>query len=66
LQFRAGFEHLVHDENICEVDAPGLTTPNLANVEWRDLPRPVYPIDNDAGWTPEDLARIRHRFTSSR
>jgi microcystin degradation protein MlrC len=48
--FRAGFDHLVADENIFEVDAPGLTTANLAKVEWRNLPRPVYPLDPDTEW----------------
>lgn len=43
--FRAGFEHLVPPNRTYEVDCPGLTTANLENVEWRQLKRPVYPLD---------------------
>jgi len=48
--FRAGFEHLFTPERIVEVDAPGLTSPNLANFDWRFLPRPVYPLDPETTW----------------
>lgn len=57
--FRAGFAELVSDEDIYEVDAPGLTTPNLVNVEWRNLPRPVYPLDEDAIWPNERAVEER-------
>ncbi|GHD46713.1 microcystinase C [Thalassobaculum fulvum] len=50
--FRAGFQHLFPPERIREVDVPGLTSPNLANFDWRGLPRPVFPLDPEAGWTP--------------
>ncbi len=50
--FRAGFQHLFPPERILEVDVPGLTSPNLANFAWRYLPRPVFPLDPDAVWTP--------------
>jgi microcystin degradation protein MlrC len=48
--FRAGFQHLFPAERILEVDVPGLTSPNLANFDWRFLPRPVFPLDPDASW----------------
>ncbi|MEQ8817712.1 MAG: M81 family metallopeptidase [Thalassobaculum sp.] len=48
--FRAGFQHLFPPERIREVDVPGLTSPNLANFDWQGLPRPVFPLDSDAGW----------------
>jgi microcystin degradation protein MlrC len=50
--FRAGFEHLFPPERIIEIDAPGLTSPNLSNFDWKHLPRPVYPMDPEAQWTP--------------
>ncbi|EDP63776.1 1-deoxy-D-xylulose 5-phosphate reductoisomerase [alpha proteobacterium BAL199] len=50
--FRAGFEHLFPPERIREVDVPGLTSPNLGNFDWKGLPRPVYPLDPEAAWTP--------------
>ncbi len=48
--FRAGFAHLVPDERILEVDAPGLTTPNLSRVDWKKLPRPCFPLDPETTW----------------
>ena len=48
--FRAGFSHLFSDDQIIEVDVPGLTSPNLSNFKWSYLPRPVYPLDNDTLW----------------
>jgi microcystin degradation protein MlrC len=48
--FRAGFQHMFEPARIHEVDVPGLTTPNLANLDWKHLPRPVFPIDPAATW----------------
>lgn len=48
--FRAAFDGFAPPERILEVDCPGLTTPNLAQLPWTRLPRPVYPIDADALW----------------
>lgn len=50
--FRAGFQHLFPPERTLEVDVPGLTSPNLANFDWKGLPRPVFPLDPDTTWTP--------------
>jgi microcystin degradation protein MlrC len=50
--FRAGFDHLFPPERILEIDVPGLTSPNLANFPWKNLPRPVYPMDPETTWTP--------------
>lgn len=55
--FRAGFDDLFADENILEVDGPGLATPILTRVAWREIPRPIWPIDPDMSWrVPEDVA----------
>lgn len=48
--FRAGFQHLFPPERTREVDVPGLTSPNLANFDWKGLPRPVFPLDPEASW----------------
>lgn len=48
--FRAAFEGFARPERIIEVDCPGLTTPNLRSLPWTRLPRPVFPIDEDAVW----------------
>jgi len=50
--FRAGFEPLIPPERILEVDAPGLATPNLGRLDWRHLPRPVFPMDPETRWSP--------------
>jgi microcystin degradation protein MlrC len=52
--FRAGFDEFFPDDRIFEVDAPGLTSPVLANFRWRRLPRPVFPLDPDAAWREPD------------
>lgn len=50
--FRAGFDHLFPADRILEIDVPGLTSPNLANFPWKNLPRPVYPMDPETTWAP--------------
>ena len=49
--FRAAFEGFAPSDRVIEVDCPGLTTPNLRSLPWRHLPRPIFPIDEDAAWT---------------
>ena len=34
-----------------EVDTPGLTSPVLERLQFKGLPRPVFPLDLDAEWT---------------
>ncbi len=55
--FRAGFAHIAPPDRIFEVDAPGLTTPNLSRVAWRRLPRPSYPLDLDMVYDPRPAHR---------
>ncbi len=50
--FRAGFEPWFAPAQVVEVDTPGLTSPVLTRFKWKGLPRPVYPLDEDAAWTP--------------
>ncbi|HAA93034.1 MAG TPA: MlrC family protein 3 [Rhodospirillaceae bacterium] len=52
--FRAGFDIFFENDEIFEVDAPGMTTPVLTRFDWKALPRPCYPVDEDAVW---DLAK---------
>ncbi|MEM6650932.1 MAG: MlrC C-terminal domain-containing protein, partial [Pseudomonadota bacterium] len=49
--FRAGFKGVTSEDNIYEVDAPGLTTANLAHVDWQNLTRPIALLD-EMDWTP--------------
>jgi microcystin degradation protein MlrC len=55
--YRAGFDEFFPEAQIFDVDSPGLTTPNLKNVDFKRLPRPVFPIDHDATWTEPDWAK---------
>jgi microcystin degradation protein MlrC len=48
--FRAGFDEFFPPERTFEVDTPGLTSPILGNFAWKRLPRPVYPLNEDAIW----------------
>ena len=48
--FRAWADEFFSDEQIIEVDVPGLTTPVLKNVPYEHIPRPLYPLDDDWGW----------------
>ena len=50
--FRAAFDLLFPDEHIIEVDVPGLTTPILSRVPYRNVPRPIFPLDADTTWSP--------------
>ena len=50
--FRAAFDQLFSDDRIVEVDVPGLTTPILTRVPYRNVPRPIFPLDPDMAWDP--------------
>jgi microcystin degradation protein MlrC len=50
--FRGGFDEYFPPERVIEVDTPGLTSPVLERLTFKGLPRPVFPLDPDAAWTP--------------
>lgn len=50
VHYRAAFTPLVRE--IIEVDAPGLSSPNWNNFNFRRLRRPIYPLDPAMEWTP--------------
>jgi microcystin degradation protein MlrC len=54
--YRAGFDEFFPTDRIIDVDSPGLTTPNLRNVPFKRLPRPVWPLDVEAQWIEPDWA----------
>jgi microcystin degradation protein MlrC len=53
--FRAGFDEFFSDQQVIEVDAPGLTSPILSRFDFRYLPRPVFPVDPVVDWSPPNL-----------
>jgi microcystin degradation protein MlrC len=48
--FRGGFDEFFDHARIVEVDAPGLTSPILSRFAWKNLPRPVLPLDAETRW----------------
>ncbi|MCD0503179.1 M81 family metallopeptidase [Bordetella petrii] len=54
--YRAGFDEFFPNDRIHDVDSPGLTTPNLKQIAFKRLPRPVWPLDSDAAWREPDWA----------
>lgn len=53
--FRAGFRPWFRAEQVYEVDTAGLTAPVLDRFDWRYLPRPVFPLDDYAAWSPAEI-----------
>ncbi len=49
--FRAAFEPIA--TKVIEVEAPGISSPNLHSFDYKHLRRPVYPLDPDTSWSPE-------------
>ena len=49
--FRAGFIPWFTPDRVYEVDTEGLVSPVLHRRQWHHLPRPVYPLDEDASWS---------------
>jgi microcystin degradation protein MlrC len=50
--FRSGFDEFFGPDQVIEVDGPGLCSPVLSRFGFTRLPRPIYPLDPDAQWTP--------------
>jgi microcystin degradation protein MlrC len=48
--FRAGFDEFFGHDQVIEVDAPGLTSPILSRFDFKNLPRPVFPVDTEVAW----------------
>jgi microcystin degradation protein MlrC len=53
--FRAGFDEFFGHDQVIEVDAPGLTSPALQRFNFRNIPRPAFPLDPDMEWSLEKV-----------
>lgn len=53
--FRAGFDEYFSPDRVYEIDCKGLTSPVLGNFNWKQLVRPVYPLDEETTWSVPDL-----------
>jgi microcystin degradation protein MlrC len=51
IHYRAAFESIARE--IIEVDAPGLSSSNLARFDFRRIRRPIFPLDPDTAYEPE-------------
>ncbi|RYH07550.1 M81 family metallopeptidase [Tropicimonas sp. IMCC6043] len=49
--FRAGFSEFFGPDQVIEVDAPGLTSPILSRFDFRNMRRPVFPVDRKVEWS---------------
>jgi microcystin degradation protein MlrC len=52
--FRAGFRPWFPPEQVKEIDTAGVTSPVLERLPFQGLPRPCYPLDEEATWAPGD------------
>jgi microcystin degradation protein MlrC len=48
VHYRASYEPIAKE--IIEVDGPGLSSPNLSRFEFRNIRRPIFPLDKDLTW----------------
>ncbi len=48
VHYRAAFTPVA--KQIIEVDTPGLTSPHLDRYDYKNLVRPIYPLDRDMTW----------------
>ena len=53
--YRAAFDEFTSADCMIDVDCPGLTTPNLKQLPWTRMPRPIFPIDDDVNWAASAL-----------
>jgi microcystin degradation protein MlrC len=51
IHYRAAFEPIARE--IVEVDAPGLSSSNLARFAFKRIRRPIFPLDPEATYTPD-------------
>lgn len=49
--FRAAFEPIASRVIVC--DSGALCTPDLSRLPYRNVPRPIFPLDADASWTAD-------------
>ena len=52
VHFRSGFDEFFTPEQIFEVALPGVLSFNLSDFEFKGLPRPIWPLDDNVTWVP--------------
>jgi microcystin degradation protein MlrC len=51
IQFRAGYRDLA--KKIILLDSPGMSGDHIASLPWERVPRPIFPLDPEAGFSCE-------------
>ena len=59
VDFREGFKGVA--ELFLLGEAPGLAPANLLSLEWKRVPRPIFPLDAETEWSAERAAVYRNR-----
>ena len=52
VDFREGYKDVA--KLLLLGEAPGLAPTNLRSLEWKHVPRPIYPLDEDISWNSTD------------
>ncbi|BBE33302.1 Microcystinase C [Sphingosinicella microcystinivorans] len=55
--FRASIENYIDPANIYELALHGQTTPDILKVPFKNVQRPIYPLDPDLSWDPASCVR---------
>ena len=53
--YKVAFDEYIALENMIQVDTLGRTSPVLTRYPWKNLPRPVYPVDRDFEWSVPEV-----------
>lgn len=59
--FRAGFDEFFSPDRVVEIDGPGLTSPDLAQIAFQKTPRPIYPLDPGVAWSAKSEGVVAGR-----
>ena len=48
VHYRAAYSPIAHE--IIDIDTPGVHSPDLFSYKYRNVRRPIFPLDEDAHW----------------
>ncbi len=54
--YKVAFDEFFTPSQMIQVDTPGRTSPVLTRYPWKNLPRPVYPLDQDFEWSVPSIS----------
>ena len=59
VDFREGYKDVA--KRFLLGEAPGLAPTNLRSLEWKNVPRPIHPLDEDVSWNSAEAPVYRSR-----